>query len=135
MYKRQILDLCGYSPDDFSHMTDGYASSTCDQPARFSGMIVSVLGHQHGIGTTFRMTLNPDTPDERILLDIPRWDFGWQFNYDPIEEIMIKPSDTIRLECTWDRSLRPPDAEPRYVLWADGSDDEMCFGIIMGTRT
>ena len=46
-----ILDLCGYSPDDFSHMTDGYASSTCDQPARFSA-VVSVLGHQHGIGTT-----------------------------------------------------------------------------------
>ena len=130
-----ILDLCGYSPDDFSHMTDGYASSTCDQPARFSGMIVSVVGHQHGTGTTFRMTLNPDTPEERILLDIPRWDFDWQFNYDPIEEIVIEPSDTIRLECTWDRSLRPLDAEPRYVLWADGSDDEMCFGVIMGVRT
>ena len=130
-----ILDLCGYSPEDFSHMTDGHASSTCDQPARFSGTIVSVLGHQHGIGTTFRMTLNPDTPKERILLDIPKWDFEWQFNYDPIEEISIKPSDIIRLECTWDRSLRPPDIEPRYVLWADGSDDEMCFGIIMGTRT
>ena len=129
-----VLDLCGYTPDDFSHMTDGYASSSCDQSARFSGKIVSVLGHQHGIGTTFRMTLNPGTSEERILLDIPRWDFEWQFNYDPIEEIAIEPSDVIRLECTWDRSLRPPDAEPRYVLWADGSDDEMCFGIIMGTR-
>ncbi|MDG2300523.1 MAG: hypothetical protein P8L22_02020 [Acidimicrobiales bacterium] len=130
-----ILDLCGYAPEDFAHMTDGYASSICDQSARFSGKVVSVLGHQHGIGTTFRMTLNPGTPEERILLDIPKWDFEWQFNYDPIEEITIKPDDVIRLECTWDRSLRPPDAEPRYVLWADGSDDEMCFGVIMSTRT
>ena len=81
------------------------------------------------------MTLNPDTPEERILLDIPKWDFEWQFNYYPIEEIEITPNDIIRLECTWDRSLRPPGLEPSYVLWADGSDDEMCFGIIMGTET
>ncbi len=128
-----VLNLCGYTPDDFAHMTDGYASSTCDQSARFRGKIVSVLGHQHGIGTTFRMTLNPDTPEERILLDIPKWDFEWQFNYYPIEEIEITPNDIIRLECTWDRSLRQPGLEPSYVLWADGSDDEMCFGIIMGT--
>lgn len=130
-----VLSLCGYTPEDFAHMTDGYASSTCDQPSRFQGKIVSVLGHQHEIGTTYRMTLNPDTPEERILLDIPRWDFEWQFNYYPTEEIEIKHSDVIRLECTWDRSLRSPDLEPRYVLWADGSDDEMCFGIIMGTES
>jgi hypothetical protein len=128
-----VLDLCGYTPDDFAHMTEGVSSSTCDQPARFDGTIISVLGHQHNIGTSFRMTLNPDTSEERILLDIPKWDFEWQFNYYPTEEIYIEFGDIIRLECTWDRSLRPSNLEPSYVLWADGSDDEMCFGIIMNS--
>ena len=57
------------------------------------------------------MTLNPDTSKERILLDIPKWDFEWQFNYYPTEEIKIEFDDIIRLECTWDRSLRPSDLE------------------------
>ncbi|MEC7844097.1 MAG: hypothetical protein VX594_01775 [Actinomycetota bacterium] len=130
-----VLGLCGYTPEDFAHMTDGIASSTCDQSAGLTGTIVSVLGHQHNIGTSFRMTLNPDTPEERILLDIPKWDFEWQFAYYPTEKIQIKANDVIRLDCTWDRSLRPSNLEPRYVVWADGSDDEMCFAIIMGNRT
>jgi len=129
-----VLNMCGYTPEDFAHMTDGIASSTCDQSARLNGTIVSVLGHQHNIGTSFRMTLNPDTPEEKILLDIPKWDFEWQFAYYPTEQIEIKKNDVIRLDCTWDRSLRPSNLEPRYVVWADGSDDEMCFAIIMGNR-
>ena len=63
-----------------------------------------------------------------MLLDIPRWEFGWQFNYYPIDEIMVKPGDWVRIECSWDRTLRDPELEPAYVLWADGTDDEMCFG-------
>ena len=126
-----ILEACGYTPDDFAQMTNGIASSTCDQPARFEGYISSVLGHQHNIGASFRMTLNPETPDELILLDIPNWDFEWQFAYYPVEKIYIERNDIIRLECVWDRSLRPNNLEPSYILWADGSNDEMCFAVIM----
>ena len=45
------------------------------------------VGHEHEIGKTYRMTLNPGTPEEKILLDIPRWDFNWQMNYAPVEKI------------------------------------------------
>ena len=58
----------------------------------------------HEFGAAYRMTLNPDTPDERILLDIPSWSFEWQLYYVPVEEIRIEPSDMIRFECTWDRA-------------------------------
>ena len=47
---------------DFSHMTDGVASSRCDTDALSFGEIVSVLGHEHESGKSFRMILNPDTP-------------------------------------------------------------------------
>ncbi|MGI9659703.1 MAG: YceI family protein, partial [Gaiellaceae bacterium] len=89
--------------------------------------LISVLGHEHELGSSFRLTLNPETPEELVLLDIPRWDFDWQFNYYPVENITLKPGDLMRIECSWDRSLRDPELEPAYVLWADGTDDEMCF--------
>ncbi|MFK7916773.1 MAG: hypothetical protein AB8G14_01735 [Ilumatobacter sp.] len=117
---------CGVTPADFAEMTDGIASSTCDLSAR-PGQIVSVWGHQHEIGKSVRMILNPDTPEERVLLDIPNWDFDWQLDYRPVEDIVLERSDTIRIECVWDRGKIDEDAEPRYVLWAEGTDDEMCY--------
>lgn len=126
-----ILAICRTSVEDFADMTDGIASSSCDLPIRERGVIVSVLGHQHEIGSSFRMTLKPDTADELVLLDIPEWDFDWQYNYYPVDQIEVAPSDMVRIECTWDRSLRDPNLEPAYVLWADGTDDEMCFATIV----
>ncbi len=129
----RFLQLCGVSAEDFAGMTDGTASSSCDIPVGFvggTGEIVSVLGHEHEIGSWFKMTLNPGRADERVLLDIPDWDFDWQYNYEPEERIVLGAADIIRLECGWDRSLRDPSLEPAYVLWADGTNDEMCFGTI-----
>lgn len=128
-----LLAICGYTADDFATMTDGTASSSCDWPAGFlggAGEIISILGHEHEIGSWFKMTLNPNTPDERVLLDIPDWDFDWQYQYAPAESIVIEADDVIRIECGWDRARRDPDLEPAYVLWADGTDDEMCFATI-----
>ncbi len=128
-----ILQICRADVADFAGMTDGRAWSSCDIPVRFVdavGEVVAVLGHQHELGDWFRMTLNPGKPDERVLLDIPDWDFDWQYNYVPVERIVIDDDDIIRVECGWDRSLRDPRLEPAYVLWADGTDDEMCFATV-----
>ncbi len=125
-----INTICQASPEDYAHMTDGTASASCDLPVRERGQIVSVLGHEHEIGTSFKMTLLPGTPDELILLDIPDWDFQWQLAYEPVDEIFVEPTDIIRIECSWDRSLRDRDLEPAYVLWADGTHDEMCFATV-----
>ena len=123
--------ICDATPAQFASMTDGLVSSSCDLPAYGFGEIVSILGHEHEIGASFRMTLNPGTTDEMILLDIPVWDFDWQYNYSPVESIELSPGDMIRIECSWDRSLADDDIEPAYILWADGTNDEMCFSTIV----
>jgi hypothetical protein len=135
VFADRITPGCGFSPADFATMTDGIAHGVCDQPVGARGQIISVLGHEHELGRTFRMTLNPDTPEEQVLLDIDAWDFDWQFNYYPVDEIMVGPGDWIRLECSWDRSRRDPELEPAYIVWADGTDDEMCFGTILIRET
>ncbi len=130
-----LVALCGYTVDDFAGMTDGVASASCDQPVQSFGEIVSLFGHEHELGTSFRMTLNPDTSDELILLDIPAWSFDWQLIYEPSERIVLEPGDWIRIECSWDRALRDSDLEPAYVMWADGTDDEMCFSAVVTRPT
>lgn len=120
---------CGVKPSDFAHMNQGLASSSCDLPAENFGQLYSILGHMHELGSSYRMTLNPDTPEERILLDIPRWTFEWQLSYKPSEVIRIEPGDVIRYECAWDRSLQP-SWEPHYILWSEGTEDEMCFSTV-----
>jgi hypothetical protein len=95
-----------------------------------TGEIISVLGHEHEIGDWFKMTLNPGRPDEQVLLDIPDWDFDWQYNYRPVDKIVIDADDVVLIECGWDRNRRDPDLEPAYILWADGTNDEMCFATI-----
>jgi hypothetical protein len=94
------------------------------------GEIVSVFGHEHELGRSFRMTLNAGRSDERILVDIPNWSFDWQYNYRPVDSIVLEPGDVITIECSWDRSRRDPNLEPAYILWANGTNDEMCFSTI-----
>lgn len=128
-----FLKLCGFNAGDFAHMTNGIATSSCDIPVGFIGAvgeIVTIMGHEHEIGAWFKMTLNPTGPNRKVLLDIPNWRFDWQYNYEPVEPIVLKATDVIRIECGWDRARRDPALEPAYVLWADGTNDEMCFGTI-----
>ena len=121
-----LLAQCGGSVDDYDDLDGSIGYSSCDLRAKNEGTIFSVLGHMHEFGAAYRMTLNPDTPDERVLLDIPTWSFEWQLNYRPIDAIRISQEDTVRFECWWDRTLVHMD-EPRYITWNEGTVDEMCF--------
>ena len=80
----------------------------------------------HEFGESYTLTINPDTPEERVLIDIPKWNFDWQLSYEPAEELRIERGDVVRITCTWDRTnvIMP---EPRYITWSDGTVDEMCF--------
>ncbi|MDH3756173.1 MAG: hypothetical protein OEU32_20095, partial [Acidimicrobiia bacterium] len=124
-----FLGVCRSRPADYAAMTDGTAWSTCDLPVENPGRIVSVAGHMHELGLSIRLTLNPGTPDEVVLLDIPNWNFEWQFGYQPVDDIIIGRGDTIRIDCAWNRERAPYEAVG-YVLWADGTGDEMCYSNI-----
>jgi hypothetical protein len=81
----------------------------------------------------FRISLNPGTPAEKILLDIPRWDFHWQGEYWFAEPIALRQGDRVRISCVYDNAeaIPGPDGrplEPRYLTWGEGTTDEMCLG-------
>ena len=105
--------------------------STCDRTFREATRIHAVAGHMHLLGGSIRVELNPGTDDARVLLDIPRWDFHWQSSYTFAEPVAAEPGDVVRVTCRFDPSLRE---EPRYVVWGEGTTDEMCLGVLQVTR-
>jgi polyisoprenoid-binding protein YceI len=117
---------CGADLDAMMAVTDGRASASCVHTMRSDVEAISVFGHMHEIGESFRMTLNPGTAQEQVLLDIPVWDFAWQLNFPFAEPVQVRAGDKVLVECTWNRvHLGVPEA--RYITWAEGTRDEMCF--------
>lgn len=123
-----LLALCGKTAEELAGtFHDGVASSSCDYRVPEDGTIVGVLGHMHTIGKSFRLTLDPGGPNEKILLDIPTWNFDWQMNYGLAKPIHVAKGEKVRMECSWDRAA-DPNRPPKYIVFAEGTEDEMCFG-------
>ena len=121
---------CRTTPQQVAANSDGVTgSTTCDFPVRQPGEVIGLLGHMHELGSSYRMTLNPGTPDEKVLLDIPVWNFAWQLAYSPVDDVVLKKGDNIRVTCSWDRRERF-DPDPRYIVFAEGTEDEMCFSTL-----
>ena len=107
---------------------------TVDRPET----IRAVAGHMHLLGRSIKIETNAGTPRARTLLDIPVWDFDNQGSR-PVRPTHLKPSDTIRVTCRHTQTLRDRlpsfEGQPdRYVLWGEGTTDEMCLGILLVTR-
>ncbi len=108
------------------------ATTTCERPVTSPVTIHAVAGHMHLLGRSIRVELNPGTPRARLLLEIPRWSFHWQAAYTLEQPVRAGPGDVVRVTCTHDVALRR--GEPRYILWGEGTTDEMCLGVLQVTR-
>ena len=140
LYGEDLRDLpdrrlrrCGQTLDDYADNIGENARSHCDYPSPFFEPLIvyGVLGHMHELGRSFRMELNPDSEESLLLLDIPRWDFHWQDRYQFVEPVEIRFGDMLRMSCHWDNSLSD---DPRYVVWGEGTADEMCFATVMALK-
>jgi hypothetical protein len=115
------------------------AVSTCDRRIKTPTTIHLVAGHMHLLGASIRLELNPGTPRARVLLDIPRWDFHWQNAYTLARPVEAKPGDVVRVTCRYEVHKRLHGehgipSTPRYILWGEGTTDEMCLGVLQVTR-
>ncbi|NUO34754.1 MAG: hypothetical protein HOQ27_06760 [Dermatophilaceae bacterium] len=113
-------------------------TQSCTRTVERAATVRAVAGHMHLLGSSLRIELNPDTASARTLLDIKTWDFDNQ-GAVPIPATKIKPGDSIRVSCTHDQAWRDklPDLQglpERYVVWGEGTTDEMCLGLLSVTR-
>lgn len=124
----ELLSGCGMMRADLEKIDPAHATTSCDYPIWWNLTALGVLGHMHELGHSIRIEINPDRDNSIVLLDIPRWDFHWQDRYQFAEPVQVKPGDNVRLTCTWDNTL---SENPRYVVWGEGTEDEMCFATVM----
>lgn len=123
--------LCGGDPDD-PRRGD---VQVCDRRVPADMRIFAVAGHMHLLGREITVTLNPDTKQEQVLLDIDNWDFDRQAAVPLPEPVRARAGDVLRVRCRHEAGLRAQlpalrDIPPRYVLWGEGTSDEMCLGIV-----
>jgi hypothetical protein len=112
------------------------ATQHCDQPVDQAATIYAVAGHMHLLGRSIKIELNPGRPDARTLLSIPNYNFDDQAIRPLAQPVTVKAGDTLRVTCTHDPGLRKllpalRSLPPRYVVWGDGTSDEMCLGLVI----
>lgn len=111
----------------------------CDRTASERMVVRAVAGHMHLLGRSISVTLNPGTADQQTLLDRKVWDFDNQRATALKHAVTVQPGDTLRVTCTHDAALRSQLPQlagrpARYVMWGEGTSDEMCLGIVLYTR-
>jgi hypothetical protein len=133
-----LLYLCQKTradyPQDVGDAKD--VGTSCDRTLARPLTIYGVAGHMHTRGLDISVELNPGTPGARMLLHIPRWSFHWQDSYYLAKPVAAVPGDVIRVSCRYDNSVgnQPVVGSARlgarYVLWGEGTTDEMCLGLL-----
>jgi hypothetical protein len=111
-------------------------TQSCDQPIEQGGTVHMAAGHMHLLGRAIKVELNPGTSKAQTLLDVPEYNFDNQALVPLAKPVKIAKGDTVRVTCTHDATLRKqlPQLQklpPRYVVWGEGTSDEMCLGILV----
>jgi hypothetical protein len=131
-----INALCGQNP--FKPVAS--LTSRCDKVMTKSFNAIAAAPHMHLLGRSLKLTLNPGTATEKTILNVTNYNFDDQSSTVLKTPIAVKAGDTIRVECTFDPTLRQKimqlkNLPPRYVTWGEGSSDEMCLGVIAGAKS
>ncbi|MFI5938254.1 monooxygenase [Actinoplanes sp. NPDC051494] len=128
----------GAMVQQLSQMCRPVAGNTqhCDQPVEQAGTIYMAAGHMHLLGRSIKVEVDPGTPRARTVVDVPRYDFDNQALVPLAKPVSVAKGDVVRVTCTHDASLRTqlPQLKtlpPRYVVWGEGTSDEMCLGIMV----
>jgi hypothetical protein len=92
--------------------------------------VLTFFPHMHQRGSGARYTLHyPDGRDE-VVLDVPHYDYNWQWIYQLREPKDVPAGTLLEVEGRWDNSAgNPRNPDPSLdVAWGEGTDDEMLAG-------
>ena len=91
--------------------------------------LYTLYPHAHYRG--YHVELKARTPDgkEKMLLSLPKYDFNWQRDYDPVEPLLVKAGTKLIATWVYDNSVHNaanPDPT-RNVTWGEQTPDEMMY--------
>jgi hypothetical protein len=94
--------------------------------------IDSLHPHMHVRGKDFKYTLIYPDGNSKVLLSVPRWDFGWQMTYVFNEEVHAPKGSKLVCVAHYDNSLNNkfnPDPT-KEVRWGAQTWEEMMIGYL-----
>src|SRR5262249_35848790 len=90
-------------------------------------LVWNLMPHMHLRGKSFRYELERPGGEREILLDVPRYDFGWQASYRLQTPLEVPAGSKIHCTALFDNSTgNPNNPDPtRLVRWGDQTWEEM----------
>lgn len=92
--------------------------------------LLSLSPHMHVRGKSFRNTIVYPDKRREVVLDIPRYDFNWQTEYQLRESMKLPKGTKVFCEAVFDNSeenLNNPNPKA-WVTWGDQTYEEMMIG-------
>ncbi len=104
--------------------------------AQTSFPVYGVFPHMHRRGSSLRAWSQTQDGATQCFVDIPRWDFHWQYAYWLTQPLLVNGTaasgDRLELRCVFDNSVsgQPVVDGGRLplgdVVWGENTDNEMC---------
>jgi hypothetical protein len=102
--------------------TKGYqVKSTCTVNGTWK--LLGIAPHMHQRAVKFNSDLQVGAGPQ-CLMNIPRWDFGWQGGYFLKTPQMLSAGDKIFTTCTYDNPTG------QQIGFGEATTEEMCFGFL-----
>jgi mono/diheme cytochrome c family protein len=95
--------------------------------------------HMHYLAQGMIVTLLRDDGTRTCLLDVPRWEFGWEQPYWFTTPISLEPGDELQVQCTFDNTaanqpvIGGVKGAPRDIAWGSENQD-MCAAFLAFTE-
>jgi hypothetical protein len=90
--------------------------------------IRSIMPHMHYIGKDMKVTAAFPDGSERVLLDVPRYDFNWQTSYIFTEPVALPKGTLLKMVSHHDNSAANPNQQfdpPRDIHFGEATHEEM----------
>lgn len=95
--------------------------------------VVSFLPHMHLRGKAARYEMTLPSGEKKMLLDVPKYDFNWQLQYDLKSPLTIPKGTKLEYTAWYDNSAsNPANPNPKAtVRWGDQTFEEMALGYVV----
>lgn len=90
--------------------------------------LTGIMPHMHLIGKSIKAYFVTPSNDTIHLIDIPEWDFHWQYFYQFQKPVLIPKGSIVYGEATYDNTSNNPNNPnnpPKNVSRGEGTEDEM----------
>jgi hypothetical protein len=108
---------------------DGHHQEIAYMEFPHDALLYSAFPHAHYRATSSDLWIRYPDGKEKLLLTLPRYDFGWQGHYNFVEPVKIPAGSKLIAHYVYDNSKsnpHNPDAS-KQIVWGDQSWEEMFF--------